>query len=72
MSMGEPQPIRFSVPEDGFDLTLLPEAATDSKGTMALLALHHARPRACVCTVALLALNSLVRGNHLARLHSVA
>ena len=27
MSMGEPQPIRFSVPEDGFDLTLLPEAA---------------------------------------------
>ena len=27
MSMGEPQPIRFSVPEDGFDLSLLPEAA---------------------------------------------
>ena len=59
--------------KDGFSLpiaTLLPEpaeAATDSKGTMALLALHHARPRACACTVALLALNSLVRGNHLAR-----
>ena len=27
MSMGEPQPIRFSVPEDGFDLSLLPETA---------------------------------------------
>ena len=27
MSMGEPQPIRFSVPEDGFDLALLPEGA---------------------------------------------
>ena len=25
--MSEPQPIRFSVPEDGFDLSLLPEAA---------------------------------------------
>ena len=25
--MSEPQPIRFSVPEAGFDLTLLPEAA---------------------------------------------
>lgn len=53
--------------KDGFSLpiaTLLPEpaeAATDSKGTMALLALHPARPRACASTVALLALNSLVR-----------
>ena len=25
--MSEPQPIRFSVPEEGFDLSLLPEAA---------------------------------------------
>jgi hypothetical protein len=25
--MSQPQPIRFSVPEEGFDLSLLPEAA---------------------------------------------
>ena len=32
VSMGKPQPIRFSVPEDGFDLALLPEAARQRGG----------------------------------------